>query len=111
MIRALLIDSEGEATAGGEELIARWRGMPEARLWVDMQGESTARERALLEEFGCHRMPIDAGRPDRHPPKIEEFEGHSVLVDRIMGYTGADLSLMSHLWSVFSSERDEVSTD
>lgn len=109
MIRALLIDSEGEATAGGEELIARWRGMPEARLWVDMQGESTARERALLEEFGCHPMAIDDAHRDRHPPKIEEFEGHTLVLYRGIVSFDADLNFVPQQVAFFIAERYLVS--
>ncbi len=59
MIRTLLLDADGHACLGGEELIAHWREAADSRIWIDLQGESAAREHELLEAFGCHPMAID----------------------------------------------------
>ena len=77
MIRTLMVDAEGRTMAGGEELIARWRESPDARLWSDMQGEPVAREREMLEAFDCHPMAIDDAHRERHPPKIDLSSGSS----------------------------------
>ncbi|SHK79069.1 magnesium transporter CorA family protein [Halomonas caseinilytica] len=82
MIRTLLLDADGHACLGGEELIAHWREAADSRIWIDLQGESAAREHELLEAFGCHPMAIDDAQRDRHPPKIEEFDDHTLILYR-----------------------------
>ncbi|MDR5892041.1 MULTISPECIES: magnesium transporter CorA family protein [Halomonas] len=109
MIRALLIDSQGVATAGGEELVQRFREMPDAHLWVDLQGEPRERERALLEAFGCHPMAIDDAHRDRHPPKIEEFEEHTLVLYRGIAAFDAELNFVPQQVAFFIAERYLIS--
>ncbi|WP_416138026.1 magnesium transporter CorA family protein [Halomonas sp. HK25] len=105
MIRTLIVDAEGQAMTGGEELIARWREMPDSRLWIDMQGESMAREREMLEAFDCHPMAIDDAHRERHPPKIEEFEGHTLILYRGISSFDADLNYTPQQMALFLGER------
>ena len=105
MIRTLMVDAEGEAMAGGEDLIARWQASPDSRLWIDLQGETMARERELLEAFGCHPMAIDDAHRERHPPKIEEFEGHTLVLYRGISSFDADLNYVPQQVAMFLGER------
>ena len=105
MIRTLMVDAEGRTMAGGEELIARWRESPDARLWIDMQGEPVAREREMLEAFDCHPMAIDDAHRERHPPKIEEFEGHTLILYRGISSFDADLHYTPQQMALFLGER------
>lgn len=82
MIRALLATTDGQRLSGDERLIERWREDPGSHLWLDLQGESREAERHWLEAFGCHPMAIDDAHRDRHPPKVEEFEGHTLILYR-----------------------------
>ncbi|GED22261.1 magnesium transporter CorA family protein [Halomonas sabkhae] len=82
MIRTLLLDTQGQATPGGEEQIATWRDSPESRIWIDLQGEDADSKRALLEAFDCHPMAVDDALRDLHPPKIEEFDHHTLILYR-----------------------------
>lgn len=82
MIRALLATTDGQRLSGDERLIERWRQDPGSHLWLDFQGEPQAVERRWLESFGCHPMAIDDAHRDRHPPKVEEFEGHTLILYR-----------------------------
>jgi len=105
MIRTLMVDAEGRVVAGGEELIARWRGTADSHLWIDLQGEPMARERELLEAFDCHPMAIDDAHRERHPPKIEEFEGHTLILYRGIASFDAELNYAPQQMAMFVSER------
>ncbi|MBB3332291.1 magnesium transporter [Halomonas campaniensis] len=105
MIRTLMVDAEGRVTVGGEELIARWRETTDGRLWIDLQGEPMARERELLEAFDCHPMAIDDAHRERHPPKIEEFEGHTLILYRGIASFDAELNYEPQQVAQFLGER------
>ncbi|QTF92230.1 magnesium transporter CorA family protein [Halomonas sp. BM-2019] len=105
MIRTLLVDAEGQARTGGEELLARWREAPESHLWVDLQGEPPQIEREWLLIFDCHPMAIDDAHRERHPPKIEEFEGHTLILYRGIAAFDAELNFTPQQLAFFLGER------
>ncbi|HSP58648.1 MAG TPA: magnesium transporter CorA family protein [Halomonas sp.] len=109
MIRTLLLDADGEVTQGGEELLVRWRETPQSRLWIDLQGEPQTRERELLEAFGCHPLAIDDVHRDRHPPKIEEFEHHTLILYRGISSFDAELNFVPQQIAFFLGERFLIS--
>ncbi|WP_355661618.1 magnesium transporter CorA family protein [Halomonas salifodinae] len=109
MIRGVLITGEGEAVRGGEALIDRWREDPDSRLWLDLEGETPARERALLESFDCHPMAIDDAHRERHPPKIEEFETHTLILYRGIASFDAELNFVPQQVAYFVGERYLIS--
>lgn len=110
MLRTLLTTADGETYTGGEELIERFQAEPESRIWIDVQGESSARERALLEAFGCHPLAIiDAQKDNRHPPKIEEFETHTLIIYRGLSAFDADLDYQPQQIPFFIGERYLIS--
>ncbi|SFU69834.1 magnesium transporter CorA family protein [Halomonas korlensis] len=109
MIRTLLLDADGEVIRGGEELLARFRETPQSRLWIDLQGEPQARERELLEAFGCHPLAIDDAHRERHPPKIEEFEHHTLILYRGISSFDAELNFVPQQVAFFLGERFLIS--
>ncbi|WP_163576289.1 magnesium transporter CorA family protein [Halomonas faecis] len=105
MIRTRWLDGEGQEHLGGEELIATWQAAPQGHIWIDMQGESVARERELLEAFGCHPMAIEDAHRERHPPKIEEFESHTLILYRGISSFDAELNYTPQQMAFFLGER------
>ncbi|GAA3903614.1 magnesium/cobalt transporter CorA [Halomonas cibimaris] len=110
MIRTLLLTAAGALHTGGSELIERFHAEPESRIWIDVQGESSARERALLEAFGCHPLAIiDAQKDNRHPPKIEAFETHTLIIYRGLAAFDPDLDYHPQQIPFFIGERYLIS--
>lgn len=105
MIRAILVEGDGTATHGDVSLVERWRKSTDSYLWLDLQGEPQARERELLEAFDCHPLAIDDAHRDRHPPKIEEFEGHTLIIYRGIGSFDAELNFVPQRVAFFVGER------
>lgn len=105
MIRTLLMDAEGHVTRGGEELIVRWRDEADSRIWIDLQGETMPTERAMLEAFDCHPLAIDDAHRERHPPKIEEFETHTLIIYRGISSFDAELNYVPQQVAFFLGER------
>ncbi|WP_404471325.1 magnesium/cobalt transporter CorA [Vreelandella venusta] len=94
MIRSMLTTPDGLAHEGDENLIERWQATPESHIWIDMQGEPELRERELLERLKCHPMAIQDAQKERHPPKIEEFEHHTLIIYRGISSFDAQLNFL-----------------
>ena len=109
MIRTLMVNGSGQWQQGGEELIAAWRGSAEAHIWIDMQGESQRRERELLEAFDCHPLAINDAQRDRHPPKVEEFERHTLIIYRGIAAFDGELNYQPQPLCFFVGERFLIS--
>ncbi|MDR5907072.1 magnesium transporter CorA family protein [Franzmannia qiaohouensis] len=109
MIRTLMVDDTGRWQQGGEELIAAWRDSTEAHIWIDMQGESQDCEREMLEAFDCHPLAIIDAHRDRHPPKIEEFEHHTLIIYRGIAAFDAELNYRAQPLCFFIGERFLIS--
>ncbi|WP_148252825.1 magnesium transporter CorA family protein [Aidingimonas lacisalsi] len=109
MIRTLLFTAEGASRSGGEELIEDWRADDSSHIWIDLQGESMEREKALLDAFECHPMAINDAHRDRHPPKIEEFETHTLIIYRGISSFDAELNYEPQQMCFFIGERYLIS--
>ncbi|XKH59529.1 magnesium transporter CorA family protein [Halomonas sediminis] len=109
MLRTMLVFPDGESHQGGEELIATWRDSTDAHIWIDMQGETQDSERALLEAFDCHPMAINDAHRERHPPKIEEFETHTLIIYRGISSFDGELNYVPQPLCFFIGERFLIS--
>ncbi|UYG07200.1 magnesium transporter CorA family protein [Halomonas sp. M4R1S46] len=109
MIRTLLVSGDGRVMQGGEELIAHWRDEAGSRIWIDLQGEPPERERAMLEAFGGHPLAIDDAQRERHPPKIEEFEDHTLILYRGISSFDAELNYVPQQVAFLLGERFLIS--
>lgn len=109
MIRTLLLNADGHSHTGGEELISHWREQPDSRIWIDLQGASPEDQRALLEAFDCHPLAIIDAQRERHPPKIEEFETHTLILYRGISSFDAELNYAPQQIAFFIGERYLIS--
>ncbi|MFG6667019.1 magnesium/cobalt transporter CorA [Halomonas sp. HNIBRBA4712] len=105
MIRSMLTSPDGSQQIGGEELIEQWREAPHSHIWIDLQGEEQTVERTLLERFECHPLAIQDAHKERHPPKIEEFENHTLIIYRGISSFDAELNFVPQQVSFFIGER------
>ncbi|MDI5932852.1 magnesium transporter CorA family protein [Halomonas kalidii] len=104
MIRTLLATADGRILSGDEALIERWRQEAGSRLWIDLQGEPRETERRLLEQFDSHPLAIDDAHRERHPPKIEEFENHTLIIYRGISSFDAKLNYEPQQMAFFLGE-------
>ena len=105
MIRTLLTTPDGQVQEGDEQLVAVWRETPASHIWVDMQGETQADEQRLLDDFDCHPMAIQDAHRERHPPKIEEFGHHTLIIYRGISSFDAQLNFVPQQVCFFIGER------
>lgn len=105
MIRSMLTTPEGQVYEGDEGLIKQWQVTPGSHIWIDMQGEPEARERGELERLNCHPMAIQDAQKERHPPKIEEFEHHTLIIYRGISSFDAQLNFVPQQICFFIGER------
>ncbi|WP_447553610.1 magnesium/cobalt transporter CorA [Vreelandella sp. EE22] len=105
MIRSMLTTPDGKLHMGGEELFEQWQQTPDAHIWIDLQGEPEDVERGLLEAFECHPLAIQDAHKERHPPKIEEFDTHTLIIYRGISSFDAELNFVPQQISFFIGER------
>ncbi len=77
---------------GNESLLTEWLESNEGFIWIDINGETKARERDLLTHLGCHPLAIADAQRERHPPAIEKFNEHIFLLYRGIHALGEDLA-------------------
>lgn len=76
---------QGTLDTGGDELLDTWQQDPDSFIWVDVAGPVTPDIKACLEgRFGLHPLAVADASRDRHPPKIEAFDGHTFLLFKEM---------------------------
>lgn len=91
---------------GGAELLDVWAEDPEARVWVDVDGELSAADRQTLEaRFGLHLLALQDASRDRHPPKLEIFEDHSFLLFKGLSAESDNIDCGTIQMAIFVAER------
>ncbi len=107
MLRALLYEpSRGRLLDGGTELIERWEQSADSSIWVMLTGEDPERESKLLcERFGVHPLAVTDALRDRHPPKVESFEGHTFILLKGLDATTESLDFGTIQLSLFIGNR------
>lgn len=105
MIRTLLVTGDGESHSGDASLIEQWQQDPGSHIWIDLQGETQEHERELLEYFDCHPMAINDAHRERHPPKVEEFETHTLIIYRGISAFDAELNYQPQQVAFFLGSR------
>ncbi|REJ80234.1 MAG: metal transporter [Acidobacteria bacterium] len=107
MIDVTLWDpAEARLLRGGPELVQRWRDSRDALIWVATTDEDPATESKLLREtFGLHRHAVADAQRDRHPPKIEAFEGNSFLLLKALDARSQTIDFKTIQLALFVGER------
>jgi len=82
MIRIMLHNQEtGETRYGDENLFSEWTNNPDLWIWADFYNEEPEKEKALFGDvFDLHSLVISDAQRDRHPPKLEVFDGYFFLL-------------------------------
>ncbi len=109
MIRTQLLTAEQEWLTGGQELIHRWQDTNSGFIWVDLEGEDPAQERALLQSLHCHKMAIEDVQRFRHPPKTETFDKHTLFLYRGITEFNSDLTIEQMSIALFAGDRCLIS--
>ncbi|TVP46197.1 MAG: magnesium and cobalt transport protein CorA [Halomonas sp.] len=105
MIRAIITTPTGDVYEGDESLLAKWKSQPDSHIWIDMQGETQESERAILDAFDFHPMAIQDAHKERHPPKIEEFNNHTLIIYRGISSFDAELNYSPQQLCFFIGEK------
>ena len=107
MIRTVLHAAPGAALqSGGDELLQAWQRDPQARIWADLSGEDPQAERAWMEDvFGLHPLAVADALRDRHPPKIERFDGFVFILLKGLGTQSDEFEFRTIQLAIFVGER------
>ena len=81
-MRVALFDKKsGALQIGGSEILDTWHRDPHQIIWLDLDGSQHAAEKKLLrDKFNIHPLAISDAQRDRHPPKIEGFHDHTLIL-------------------------------
>ena len=121
MTRTQLFDpATGKILIGGEELIDRWKNLASAIIWVDLQDNPIKEERQMLKSaFGLHPLAVEDAQRQRHPPKLEKFDGYFFILLKALNAQTENIHFGTIQLAIFSAERflvtrhtaESVSTD
>ncbi|MDF1824705.1 MAG: magnesium/cobalt transporter CorA [Verrucomicrobiales bacterium] len=92
-MNCLLFHPESQTLkSGGAELIASWQEDHSCIIWVHFTGEfDKGLQDSFEETFGLHPLALQDASRDRHPPKLEEFEDHILLIFKALTAETADI--------------------
>jgi magnesium transporter len=97
-------------TIGGVELLERWHDDIDTVLWLDIDGaleDSTAE--LLQQQIGLHALALQDASRDRHPPKIEDFDGYTFLIFKGLSADSDSIDCSTIQIALFVGERFLVS--
>jgi magnesium transporter len=96
----------GKVLTGGSELIDRWRKEPASAIWLDLCDNDKSDEATLLESnFGLHALAIQDAQRERHPPKIEAFDGHTFILLKGLSADSENIDFKTIQLALFVGER------
>lgn len=104
MLVAILVETDGALSRGGEELIERWRQAPGSRIWIDLDSLSVVDEDRVMAVFGLHPLAITDARRQRHPPKLEVFDNHLFILLRGLDAESHSLEFGTLQLGIFAGE-------
>jgi magnesium transporter len=100
----MLDSGEGGVRTGGTELLIEWQRHRQGKFWLDIQEEDVAGERKLLESMVLHALAVQDAQRDRHPPKLEEFDGFTFVLYRGIASFNEELEHQSQNIAFFVSD-------
>lgn len=109
MIRTQLLTAAGDWLTGNEELIERWNQDESGFIWIDMEGERPADEKAMLQTLNCHKLAIEDVQRYRHPPKTETFDNYTLILYRGLSEFKKDLTFKQMTIALFAGDRCLIS--
>lgn len=109
MIRTQLLTNDGKWLTGGQELIHVWQTSDSGFIWIDLEGEEPANERAILLALHCHKMAVEDVQRYRHPPKTETFDQHTLFLYRGITEFNSDLTIEQMNIAIFAGNRCLIS--
>ena len=109
MIRTQLLTENNEWLIGGTELIQQWHESQNDFIWIDLEGEDPASEKAMLQSLHCHKLAIEDVQRYRHPPKTETFDNHTLILYRGLSQLKKDLTFTQMTIALFAGERMLIS--
>ncbi|WP_405220520.1 magnesium/cobalt transporter CorA [Lentisalinibacter sediminis] len=116
-MRVLTYDPATNTTQfGGDELIRRWEPGSREWLWIDLDAEERDYENhILIDRFNLDPLAVADVQRDRHPPKLEVFDDHLVLLLKGLSAESEDIEFETIQIGFFLGEnflisrRDEIS--
>ncbi len=73
--------TEKNTILGGWELLDKWDADPDTLIWINIDGVITNSISDILEKrFGLHHLGIQDAKQNRHPPKLEAFDDHTLII-------------------------------
>ena len=99
--------ADADVQYGNASLISAWQqGQADGLLWVDIFEADNPELRALLgQTLGFHPLAISDALREKHPPKIEHFADHTLLIMRGLDADAVALTHQTIQLAFFMGER------
>lgn len=88
MITLHLYEPESQQWRNGDRSLLNLPLHGDQKLWVNLSNASYLEQQQLLKDFGIHPEIAEDYLRERHPPKLESFDGFTLMILR--AYAGKD---------------------
>jgi magnesium transporter len=107
MIHSILFRPDtGTIDHGGAELLDAWGHDHRSVIWVDLfDNEAEEEARFLAERFGLDPLAIQDAQRERHPPKIEAFNGITFMLFKALHGDATGLAFRTIQLALFVGDR------
>ncbi len=110
MIETILFNqSKGATDQGLMELFDRWKEQNDSLIWVSLTNPSSQEDEQIANLFGFNKLEMADATRLRHPPKIEFFDDHILMILRTIDSTDIEQEIQYSQLAIFISERYIIS--
>ena len=97
---------EKSVIQGGWELLDRWENNLDTLIWVNIDGKVTVKDsEILLQRLNIHPMGLQDAKLNRHPPKLEAFDDHTLIIHKGLPADVESLESKSIQIAIFVGQR------
>ncbi len=106
MIQAITFDrGSGVMETGSFDLINNWKDQQDSIIWIDLINASDSEDKFISEFFAFNSLEMADATRLRHPPKIEFFDDHFLMILRVINSINIEVELDYFQLAIFVSER------
>ncbi len=105
MLKTQLFNQTTHLESGGVELIDRWKSDENSIIWIDLINPQPEEDQFIAQEFKFNELEMADATRLRHPPKIEFFNDHFLMILRAIHTSSIEFEYDYSQLAIFASNR------
>ncbi|MEJ2114864.1 MAG: magnesium transporter CorA family protein [Gammaproteobacteria bacterium] len=105
MIETVILKQDsGFVEKGQIDLLSSWKDQDNALVWINLTNPSSSEDELIANSFGFNTLEMADATRLRHPPKVEFFDDHFLVLLRTVDFTDIENEIDYSQLAVFVSE-------